>query len=146
LSAYAAAHAELAHERVEDEVIVINLRTGTYFSLVGTAADAWDLLLAGAPLEDVAAGVAHRYGAEVPDVQRDLDAFVTSLVDEELLVVADSRTALGSFDDLGAAAERTYHPPMLEKYDDMEELLLLDPIHEVDESGWPVVAAEPVDG
>ena len=26
----------------------------------------------------------------------------------------------------------------MEKYDDMQELLLLDPIHEVDEAGWPV--------
>jgi hypothetical protein len=25
----------------------------------------------------------------------------------------------------------------LHKYTDMEELLLLDPIHDVDETGWP---------
>ena len=27
--------------------------------------------------------------------------------------------------------------PVLEKFTDMAELLLLDPIHEVDDSGWP---------
>ena len=27
--------------------------------------------------------------------------------------------------------------PQLSSYTDMQELLLLDPIHEVDESGWP---------
>jgi hypothetical protein len=26
---------------------------------------------------------------------------------------------------------------VLERYTDMQELLLLDPIHDVDESGWP---------
>jgi hypothetical protein len=28
-------------------------------------------------------------------------------------------------------------PPVLERYTDMQELLFLDPIHDVDESGWP---------
>jgi hypothetical protein len=28
--------------------------------------------------------------------------------------------------------------PALEKYNDMQDLLLLDPIHETDEQGWPV--------
>jgi hypothetical protein len=27
--------------------------------------------------------------------------------------------------------------PVLEKYTDMQELLLLDPIHDVEEAGWP---------
>ncbi len=33
---------------------------------------------------------------------------------------------------------RTYATPTLSKYTDMEELLLLDPIHEVDAQGWPI--------
>ena len=28
-------------------------------------------------------------------------------------------------------------PPTLEKYTDMQDLVLLDPVHEVDERGWP---------
>jgi hypothetical protein len=28
--------------------------------------------------------------------------------------------------------------PLLRKYTDMRDLLLLDPIHDVDEQGWPV--------
>jgi hypothetical protein len=35
-----------------------------------------------------------------------------------------------------------YKPPAIERFDDLEELLVLDPIHEVDEAGWP---ATPVD-
>jgi hypothetical protein len=31
----------------------------------------------------------------------------------------------------------SFEPPTLEHYTDMEYFLLLDPIHEVDESGWP---------
>ena len=146
LSGFSAAHAEIAHERVEDEVIVINLRTGAYFSLVGSAADAWELLLAGVPLDAVSDAVAQRYGVEPSGVRSDLDAFVHALVDEDLLATTELSSDVPPADDGAPAPARTYHPPMLEKYDDMEELLLLDPIHEVDESGWPVVAAEPVEG
>ena len=30
-----------------------------------------------------------------------------------------------------------FNPPVLSVYSDMEDLLLLDPIHDVDETGWP---------
>ena len=30
-----------------------------------------------------------------------------------------------------------FEKPVLQKYSDMQDLLLLDPIHEVDEMGWP---------
>jgi hypothetical protein len=33
--------------------------------------------------------------------------------------------------------ELPFVAPVLDKYTDMQELLLLDPIHEVDASGWP---------
>jgi hypothetical protein len=146
LSGFSAAHAEIAHERVEDEVIVINLRTGAYFSLTGPAADAWELLLTRTALDDVAAAIADRYEVDVAAVSSDLEPFVRSLVDEDLLVATDPASSPATLDDHDPAAARTYRPPMLEKYDDVEELLLLDPIHEVDEAGWPVVAAEPAEG
>ena|SRR6476660_8869681 len=38
-------------------------------------------------------------------------------------------------DDLGTAA--AFVTPELHKYTDMQELLLVDPIHEVAEEGWP---------
>jgi hypothetical protein len=33
--------------------------------------------------------------------------------------------------------QQEFSRPILTKYTDMKELLLLDPIHEVDETGWP---------
>ena len=40
------------------------------------------------------------------------------------------------------AAKKPYTAPAVQKYDDLEDLLLLDPIHEVDEAGWPVARAD----
>lgn len=146
MTRYAPAHAEVAHERVDDEVIVINLRTGAYFSLVGAAADAWTLLVAGRTTGAVAAALAERHGVEADRVAADLEPFLRSLVDEDLLRPIEG-DAGGAGDAVlpPAVPGAAYRAPTLDKYDDMEELLLLDPIHEVDETGWPVVAAEPVD-
>ena len=36
-----------------------------------------------------------------------------------------------------ASEKRPYVPPQIERFTDMQELLLLDPIHEVDDTGWP---------
>ena len=35
------------------------------------------------------------------------------------------------------AVKQPFEAPILNKYNDMQELLLLDPIHDVDEAGWP---------
>ena len=144
MTSYATAHADVAHERVDDEVIVINLRTGAYFSLVGAAADAWSLLVVGTSVDQVASTLADRYGVAATQAAADLEPFLTAVLADDLLSVADGGPV--------SAAElppvtpgAAYHAPTLDKYDDMEELLLLDPIHEVDEAGWPVIAAEPID-
>jgi len=36
-----------------------------------------------------------------------------------------------------------FQPPTLNKYTDMRDMLLLDPIHDVGESGWPVPKSTP---
>jgi hypothetical protein len=35
-----------------------------------------------------------------------------------------------------------FQPPTLESYNDMQDLLLLDPIHDVDDMGWPQKAPD----
>jgi hypothetical protein len=42
------------------------------------------------------------------------------------------------------AARQPYEAPALHKYNDMQDLLLLDPVHDVDETGWPNISPEKV--
>jgi hypothetical protein len=37
------------------------------------------------------------------------------------------------------AAGAVFAPPRLEVFDDLQDLFLVDPIHDVDEAGWPHV-------
>ena len=65
----------ITHERLDDEVIAINLETGEYFALDDVAADAWTLLTAGVGLEDAAGVLAERYDVGAERVRADLSAF-----------------------------------------------------------------------
>ena len=63
-------------------------------------------------------------------------ALVDELVREGILVSADEPGPAVLAPQNGTAARR-YEAPALAKFTDMQELLLLDPVHEVDEAGWP---------
>jgi Coenzyme PQQ synthesis protein D (PqqD) len=128
------------HQLLDGEVIVVNLDSGTYYSLDGTAATIWEAIDRGASLGETIADAAARYDAPAAAVERAVTTFVDELRREELVVAeaANGAERPGPTRTNGAPAARvTFTEPVLNKYTDMQELLLLDPIHEVDESGWP---------
>ena len=90
---------------------------------------------AGAELDAVVASVARRYSTGQEQVAGPVRALVDELVAEGILVAAQAN----GNDPAGEPepSSRPYEDPKLGKYTDMQELLLLDPVHEVDESGWP---------
>jgi len=124
------------HERLDDEVIAIDLERGIYYAMVGTAADIWTSFTSPATVGAVAEALAKRYDESPDAVHADIVEFVTRLQESRLLVAApvDDATEIATID--GAASE-PWAPPELEAYSDMADLVLLDPIHQVDEAGWP---------
>jgi hypothetical protein len=112
------------------------------------AADCWQGLVAGVPIEIIADRVSDGYGI-APDVAlTDVGAFMEALVSERLAVDGTDGTD-GTDDGAGSATvfevrsgDRGYIAPVLQRYDDLEDLLLLDPIHEVDDAGWPVARTD----
>jgi hypothetical protein len=63
---------------------------------------------------------------------------VAGLVEQLLaegLVVEDADAPVGASPP--APPADALEPPALEKFTDMQDLILLDPVHEVDERGWP---------
>ncbi len=122
----------------DDEVVVIDMASGLYFSLRGSAVDAWAMVEAGAAPEDIAAAIAGRYegdaAAIVPAVMDFLD-----VLQGHGLVVADA--ALERAAPAAASPRGPFAAPQLERFTDMQDLLLLDPVHEVSEAGWPHAGA-----
>lgn len=124
------------HERLDDEVIAIDLDRGIYYSMIGPAADIWTSLQLPVTVESVAEALAKRYDAQVDEIGGDVVEFVRTLRDVGLVLIgpADDATEPPALTEpLTGAWER----PELEAYSDMADLVLLDPIHQVDEAGWP---------
>lgn len=122
------------HEEVDGEVIVIQLEDGNYYSLSGLGADAWPLLVNGMSPAEAAKTLTADHGAATDQLR----TLVARLVSERLL----EPVAGGEESDRTPAADHdapkpAFDPPRLEKYSDMQDYLLIDPIHEVDEPGWP---------
>src|SRR5271168_4334958 len=132
----------VVHETIDGETILIHLGTGTYYSLDGVGAEVWELVAGGLSDGELAARLATRYEAEPALVQRSVGAFVDELVSEGLLTPAESVSAPvaqhGEAVPEPAAAE--FVEPMLHKYTDMQEFMLVDPLHDVEaDAGWPHV-------
>lgn len=136
----------VAADILDDEVVIVNLTTGHYFSTDGAGCEVWKLLAAGVPVGEVADTLRGRYSDGLEDIDGYVDHIVGKVLDMGLMVVDDgsdptSTTTPDATDVLGPAAEgRTFVPTMFLGFDDMESLLLLDPVHEVDDKGWPHAA------
>jgi hypothetical protein len=126
----------VSHERLGDEVIIINLDKGAYYSGSGTAADLWTVLAEGASLEQAADLLSREYGHSPAIVRADVERCVQSLIAADLIEQGGSGSASSAL-ALPAAATRNWTAPSFDEYTDMWDLIKLDPIHDVDEAGWP---------
>lgn len=126
-------------ETIGGEALVMDMVRGSYYSCLGTAAAAWNALKAGATAEEIAPRLGDT-GADGDQVDRDLEAFVADLLTNELLVPRPE----GNEPDAAALAAvewpAAYEAPVLERYTDLADLILLDPVHDVSEDGWPRTA------
>jgi Coenzyme PQQ synthesis protein D (PqqD) len=128
------------HETIDGETIIINLTTGTYYSLRGAAPTIWNAICEGASTAGLVQQVESSFETGSDEIAPSVEAFLLELQAEDLVAVTDAN---GS--DLVVAvepaAERTpFEAPHLEKYTDMQDIILLDPVHKVDSEGWPQAA------
>lgn len=127
-------------ETIDGEVIIVHLATGAYYSLDDAGAQIWCAVEGGANPDAIAAAFAVPADGSGAAVRESVCRFVDELCREDLIVpCAGEEPSPGVSADCGVRPESPYSQPVLNKYRDMEELLLLDPIHEVDEAGWPSV-------
>lgn len=122
----------ISHQTIDGEVVAINLENGCYYSLLGLSAALWHQVAAGASREAIVQAVTRAYPAE-PLAGAQVSEFIDQLLADGLVIDGEGPAA--------AEPELTLPPayslPLLEKFTDMQELLMLDPIHEVDSMGWP---------
>jgi hypothetical protein len=130
---------QVISETVGGETIIVNLATGHYFNLQGTAVDVWNGLVQDEPTEAIVARLAGRYAAADGEIEDAVERLLTELTVADLVTPEE---------DDGAAAVAAVPPPAGEQlppftqptfttFTDMQDIILLDPVHEVDARGWP---------
>ncbi len=132
---------QIVHHTIEQEIIIIDFETGSYFSLTGTGVTVWECLAQVASLDDIVDALMAQYAGDRAEIRRDAEQFLNELEREALIVPAATLPVRPSSSVVTIAAPKallSFQPPTLAKYTDMQDLLLLDPIHGVDEQGWPV--------
>ncbi len=133
---------KVVHETIDGETIVIHLETGTYYSLAGSGPEIWELLADGKSAGEVVRHLEATYSADPGVIEETTGELVRELCAEELLERVSGNGAHAGAPGEPAADAAGYEPPRLQKYTDMQYFLLLDPVHEVEEAGWPYTKDE----
>lgn len=138
---YAGSH--VVHEDFGDEEVIINLKSGVYYSLSDTGRFLWKEIGNEPTLVDVVSSTLIYYDGEASVIKNAVSQFLNELKDEELIAEFEDEQNPGESasgykaDDAPKNDKNPFEAPSLMKYTDQQEMLLLDPIHEVDDLGWP---------
>jgi hypothetical protein len=133
-TAYVANREAVAAEQFDDEQVLINFQTGTYYSLRGTAPDIWNLIQEPNTIDRIA----DQLGAQDHGAQSAIAAMLAQLVADSCVQVCDIDCANPNGTAKPSAAVKQFTPPIVQAFHDLQELIVVDPVHEVDPmDGWP---------
>lgn len=133
---YAIASKDIVFESFDGEAVVLDLTTGKYFGFSDSGSRLWDALSSGVPAAELAGAVT---GAG-PLSGADIDGFVSQLLEFGLLAAVADAPAQPLSGALLAQLADTTEPLKVDIHDDLADLIVVDPIHEVEEPlGWPAL-------
>ena len=135
---------QVISETVGGETIIVNLASGHYFNLQGTAVEVWQGLERGEPAETIVLELEQRYEAGDGEIDEAVKKLLDDFVAAEL-IVADGN-GIGSSTAARAPSQNVgdrvpFVSPSFTIFTDMQDIILLDPVHEVDTRGWPHASA-----
>jgi hypothetical protein len=99
----------------------------------------WEYLSQGVPHGAVSGHITNLYASntEGARIERDLQALLADFQSEQLIRPSGASRALAEVTAKTTKLPPDYAAPELAKYDDVEEMMLLDPVHDVSDAGWP---------
>lgn len=124
---------DVASEDFDGEFVVLDLASGKYFSLLGGSATVWRGLMAGHSTETLCSQL-----ADGDPRRSEISTLIANLVDHGLIVPGAEPGAPP--EAIAAEIAAADGPFKVDMFDDLADLLVADPIHDVDqETGWPVM-------
>ena len=127
---------KMFYDIADGQAVVIDYTTGMYYGTSKLGSAVLDALINGASEESVADIIKAENGC--PDnAKESLSEFIDALLNKEIIV---KKTGEGSAASIGQDAFSEGFALELNEYAEVQELLLADPVHEVDvEQGWPIM-------
>lgn len=126
-------------ETIDGEAIIMHHGNGHYFDARGTGAIIWQAVEAGWSFDAMAARLVAATGIDAGQAEASLASFLAELAAQGLV-----RVGTGPALALDAPPTMEYAPPIFGIHSDLADMLLLDPVHDVDEGGWPQPRASEV--
>ena len=115
--------------------IIINSETGIYYGLNAFATNVYENIVRGVSIEDIKEELKN-INSDNNAILDNFEAFIKAMAEKEILILSSEDKNETAQIDKNSAKEDNFILE-LKEYNDAQELLLADPIHEVkDETGW----------
>jgi coenzyme PQQ synthesis protein D (PqqD) len=129
-------------ENIDGELILVHMERGAYYTTDEVGAELWGLIEARCNVSDMCDVLRSRYDADAEMIEHAVAAFLGRLAEEDLVSNGDEAGVGTRPDCAPSEPKRPFRPPVLQAFRDMQDMLSLDPIHDVEAAGWPVPKAE----
>ena len=124
-------------ERLDGEMVIISFETGKYFNSNGAAADIL-YLIENSVDRSLWGQILGTEFSEFEESSSGIAEFLGLLLEEK--IVLESSEVVVTTIDLPTDYQRgAWQKPALLVFDDLADLLLIDPIHDTSLEGWPTV-------
>lgn len=134
---------DIVYDTIDGEVILLDIERGNYYQLKSEAVQVWSEIASrkissAAVISD---SLAKSIAYSPDEILRSISPFIDQLESEHILLeIKRPKDNNGNASLSNVKREKTenkFPMPILLKYTDMQSILLLDPIHDTDEKGWP---------
>lgn len=122
----------LSFDYFDGELLIVDYISGSYYSISKFGAVIWKALGAGFTPDEIVDRLVPLASPEV--LAGTVPDFIGKLESERLIAPRETSPERGEWPAFSPA---DIGPVTIERFEDLKDLLLLDPVHEVDQQGWP---------
>jgi len=127
--------AKMFYDYADGQAVVINYKTGMYYGMGLLASAVLDRIIAGKNIDEILTAVKALPECP-PDMAERLQCFVKELQEKEIIVAGPGFP--GGAETLAVDVAEDGFDLKLDMFAEMSDLLLADPVHDVDmQEGWP---------
>ncbi len=135
--------ANVVYEIFENEVVIINLDNGNYYSYDGIGTEIWNQLTQEITIDRISQSLSDIYPSiHLDDLKTIINKSITDLDRENLLISSETKNNQEIIESFKSNQDNrgnnnNIKMPTLQRFTDMQDFLLVDPIHEIDYEKWP---------